>query len=226
MIQRSLSLSAAVALLVFSGWVHGLWTDRWEDSASLTQAVARVGQVALTVGDWKGQALGPPDVDPAAFAQAGALGYWMRNYVNQRDGSEVTAILMCGQRSRMAVHTPEVCYRAAGYELVEAAAPCLIKPAGSTSAPAEFRTTLFATPDSGPQARRLRIFWSWNAGSAWQAPSGDARWTFRGAPFLYKLYVVHEVAGPSVPPDQDAGAALLRLLVPELQRGLVPSEKH
>jgi hypothetical protein len=149
----------------------------------------------------------------------------MRRYVNRRDGTEVTAILMCGHRSRIAVHTPEVCYRAAGYDLIDTALPYLVKAAGPAADPAEFRTSLFALQGSGPEAKRLRIFWAWNATGQWQAPAGDARWTFRGAPFLYKLYIVHEVAGHGGRLDGDAGAVFLSQLVPELRRTLFPAVK-
>jgi hypothetical protein len=225
-IHRSLPVVAAAALLLLSGLVHGLWTDRWRSSEGLVEAVARVDQVPLTVGDWEGRTLGPPDTDPEAFAQAGALGYWTRSYVNRRTGKEVTAILMCGQRSRMAVHTPEVCYRAAGYEQVDAAVPYVVMVAGDAAAEAaEFRTTLFSRPGGGPGAKRLRVLWGWNAGGDWQAPAGDARWTFRGVPFLYKLYVVHDVTGPSGPREDDAGVAFLKRLVPELRHTLCPVGK-
>jgi hypothetical protein len=214
-------VAAAAALLISSGLGHGLWTDRWQSPQSLREAVARVDRVPLTIGEWQGRTL-TAEVDTDAFAQAGAQGYWMRRYVNTADASEVTAILMCGHRSRIAVHPPEVCYRAAGYEMVEPAVRYLVKPTSAQRERAEFRTTRFATPGSGSSSGGLRIFWSWNASGAWEAPDGDARWTFRGAPFLYKLYVVHEVAGRRGPPSGDPAAAFLSRLVPELQRVLFP----
>jgi Protein of unknown function (DUF3485) len=218
----ALPVLAAAALLIASGLVHGLWTDRWQSPESLREAVARVDDVPLTVGQWLGHALTAPDVDPEAFAQAGAQGYWMRRYVNTVDGSEVTAILMCGHRSRIAVHPPEVCYRAAGYEVVEPAVRYLVKPTPGQKERAEFRTTRFSAPGRASAKNGLRIFWSWNAAGEWQAPDGDARWTFRGAPFLYKLYVVHELAGRGGPPTGDPAAAFISRLVPELQRTLFP----
>jgi hypothetical protein len=223
MLLKTLPVTAAVALLIFSGLVHGLWTNRWHSPDALNKAVARVTQVPLTAGLWVGRPLDSPEVDPAAFAKAGALGYWMRRYMHQKDGTQVTAILMCGQHGEIAVHPPEVCYTASGYDMVEAPTPVLVKVAGQS---AEFRTSVFATSRTEPGAKRLRIFWSWNAMGEWRAPEGDARWTFRGEPFLYKLYVVHEFAGPAGPPDRDPCVALLSSLVPELQETLFPSHKE
>jgi hypothetical protein len=189
-------------------------------------AVSRVDQVPLTAGDWIGRQLGPPEVDPAAFAKAGALGYWMRRYVNQKDGSQVTAILMCGQHGEIAVHPPEVCYTASGYDMIDPPTPVAIRPAAAGAASAEFRPSVFATSRTEPGGKRLRIFWSWNATGEWLAPAGDARWTFRGEPFLYKLYVVHEVTAPPCPPDRDPCVALLSCLLPELQDTLFLSHKE
>jgi len=222
MAKKSLPIAAAAALLIFSGLVHGLWTNRWHNPDALVKAVARVDHVPLTAGDWKGRLLGPPDVDPAAFAKAGALGYWMRRYVNQKDGSQATAILMCGQQGEIAVHPPEVCYTASGYDMVVPPTPFTVKSGPGRDGSAEFRTSVFATSRTDPGGKRLRIFWSWNATGEWLAPAGDARWTFRGAPFLYKLYVVHEVTGPAGPPERDPCVGLLSTLVPELQIALFP----
>ena len=221
---KTLPIVIAVALLVCSGVVQGLRTNRWHSSDALLQAVARVNEVPLDIGPWKGHTLGPPEVDPAAFAKAGALGYWMRRYVNQKDGSQVTATLMCGQHGDIAVHPPEVCYTASGYDMPERPVRFTVK-ASDTTAPAEFRTTVFARSAAEPGAKRLRIFWAWNATGNWLAPEGDARWTFRGAPFLYKLYVAHEFTGTAGPPDGDPCVALLPLLISQLQETLFPSSK-
>jgi len=218
MVKKALPFAAAGVLLICSGLVHGLWTNRWHSPDALVQAAARVDRVPLMAGDWKGLPLGPPAVDSAAFAKAGALGYWMRRYTNQKDGSQVTAILMCGQQADIAVHPPEVCYTASGYDMVEPPSPFLVQ--SGTDASAEFRTSVFATSRTEPGGKRLRIFWSWNATGEWLAPAGEARWTFRGAPFLYKLYVVHEGTGRAGPLDRDPCVGLLTALVPELQKAL------
>src|SRR5207244_1355928 len=98
-------------------------------------------------------------------------------------------ILMCGRAGRMAVHTPEVCYGGAGFDMLGAPAPY---PVAFDGKQAIFWTARFAKPNT-PGAD-LRLCWAWNAGGAWQAPSSP-RWTFRGQPFLYKLYVIEEEAG-------------------------------
>src|SRR5206468_8142907 len=82
----------------------------------LADAADRVNHVPIEVGDWKAE---PVEADSAAFAQAGAERYWMRTYVDARRQTSLLVILMCGRAGRMAVHTPEVCYRGAGYDMLD-----------------------------------------------------------------------------------------------------------
>ena len=111
----------AIGVLLAAGLVCHLLAG---DTAPLDAAVARVALVPKTIGAWQGT---DEPTDDASFAQAGARGYWTRTYVNQRTKDSVLAILMCGRAGKMAVHSPEVCYRGAGYELNEQAAPRSIK---------------------------------------------------------------------------------------------------
>jgi hypothetical protein len=209
---RPFALLTALAVLVTSGVVHGLWTERWQPSQLLQEAVARLERVPLEIGHWKGRAL---ETDAEAFEQAGAQGYWSRQYTHPGKKSSVTVILMCGRAGRMAVHTPEVCYRGAGYEMVGAAT--------SRSFAFGTRTDELATAHFRKDAGLgvdLRLYWAWNAHGLWRAP-GSPRWEFRGDPFLYKLYVVHELSSPSgagAKPAQE----FLRHLLPELDRALFP----
>src|SRR2546430_540911 len=55
-------------------------------------------------------------------------------------------------------------------------------------------TARFAKPNT--PGSELRLGWAWNARGTWEAPSSP-RWSFRGEPFLYKLYVIEEGAAYS-----------------------------
>ena len=49
-------VGAGVLILVGTGVVHGLWTERWHKSRELEDAVARIDFLPDQVGDWKGVA--------------------------------------------------------------------------------------------------------------------------------------------------------------------------
>ncbi|MCI0455471.1 MAG: EpsI family protein [Gemmataceae bacterium] len=215
---RRLPILVGFALLAFSGLVHGLWTGRWEDSQALENAAARVEQVPLTLGGWKGRA---QPVDHESFAQAGARGYWMRTYTEERTGEAVTMLLMCGRPGKMSVHTPDLCYRGAGYEVTgDPVRQTVPTPAGR----AEFWTARMRKPGVG-MATTLRIYWAWSTDGSWRAPDLP-RWTFAGSPFLYKLYIVRDsTADGERPGTADPSLRLLDRLLPALRKTLFTPDR-
>ena len=211
---RNQAVAAALALIAACGVVHGMRSERWHKSQMLEEALTRVEQAPMEFGDWKAEAI---EGDAAAFAQAGAQAYWTRIYTNARKRQSILVILMCGRAGRMAVHTPEVCYRGAGYELFDKPAPTMLRSDGGDDL-GRFNTARFAKGST--LGSSLRLYWSWNPGDGWQAPA-NPRWEFRGRQFLYKLYVSHDVATGNEP---DAAAELLRHLLPELEKTLYAGE--
>ena len=186
--MRKLPVIAALAVLVFSGLVHGLWTDRWGRPAALEDALARVERVPLSFGPWQGR---PLDSDQDSFERTGAQAYWVRQYTNAHTKRSVSVILMCGRAGRMAVHTPQVCYSGAGFDMLR---PPAQYPVAFDGKQGRLWTARFAKPNT--PGSELRLCWAWNARGVWEAPSSP-RWSFRGEPFLYKLYVIEEGAAYS-----------------------------
>ncbi len=208
--KRVASVLIALGILVVSGLVHGFWAERWTPSTALQEAAARVEQVSMAIGDWQAQAI---DTDPGAFFQAGAVTYWTRSYTHARTKTSVLAILMCGRAGRMSVHTPELCYRGAGYDLTGEPEKLALKSISGTDL-GSFWTARF-TKQAG-SASDLRLAWAWKAGGTWQAPS-NPRWEFAGEPFLYKLYLSTEAPAAA---SQEAIKDFSRQFLPELHRVL------
>jgi hypothetical protein len=208
---RIFPVLTALALVSASGLVYGLWTARWQKSDELVQALARVPEVPHTLAGWKGHDL---DVDTEAFHQARAEAYWMRRY--EKNGEAISVILMCGRAGPLAVHTPDVCYRGAGYEMVGRVEPLTVDVPGGASA--AFWTARFQKERPG-ETGQLRLLWSWSHDGTWQAPTWP-RLTFAGAPFLYKLYVIRETTSADEPRPGDPTLALLGELLPALDRTL------
>src|SRR5581483_5422738 len=113
--KRIAVIVVALVVVIGSGLVHGVWGDRWQKSTALEEACARVAQVPLELGDWHGKEV---IVDDEEFRRAGAEAYWMRTYTHRRQPLSVLVILMCGRAGRMSVHTPEVCYQGAGFQML------------------------------------------------------------------------------------------------------------
>ncbi|MBI3410343.1 MAG: exosortase-associated EpsI family protein [Planctomycetes bacterium] len=213
MVRWGAAVIAFVALLA-TGLVHGLWADRWQKSEALAAAAARVDSVPMAIGDWQATTV---EGDAAAFRQAGAQSYWVRSYVNARRNSSLLVILMCGRAGRMAVHTPEVCYRGAGYEMLDEPTPFTVV-SQSGEPLGKFWSARFVKGTGG--ASELRLYWAWSAGGLWQAPRSP-RWEFRGEPFLYKLYISQEAAEAGGQATQIAQDFLQEFL-PALRHALQP----
>lgn len=211
--MRTAILSIALALVLGPAVLHGLWTQRWQTAPAIEAAAARLADVPLAFGDWKGEALA---LDPDAVAQAKLTGCWMRRYTHAVTGRSVTVLLMCGPAGPVAVHTPEWCFGGAGYDMAGPAVPYTVP----TEPPAEFWTARFSKPGT-ILPEQLRIFWAWSTAGTWEA-SRQPRLAFGRAAFLYKLYVLRNVTAPSERIDDDPCLEFMRVFLPELSRTLFP----
>ncbi|MGO9462946.1 MAG: exosortase-associated EpsI family protein [Isosphaeraceae bacterium] len=208
-------IAAAVILIVGAGLVHGKWTDRWGASAALAALAPRFESVPTVIGDWTGTAF---EVSPRERAMAGAIACLGRVYENRSTGIKVSVLLVGGLPGKISTHTPDVCYRGAGYTLDSPAAFERRYAPGDRQA--NFRTAVAAREGTSPSV--LRIFWSWNASKGWSAPE-EPRWTFATVPALCKLYVVRETAGAVVDPGADPCNEFLTVFLPEVDRLVFPT---
>lgn len=203
-------LFAFIGLTICIGAGHGMWTDRWSQSDDLKRHLALLEKVPINFGDWQGENAPYESED---MARAGIKGCIVRRYKNERTGSTVSLLIVCGRGGPICVHTPDICYAGAGYRQV--AAQEKIK--GEQKSIDVWRAD-FEMPRSVIN-KRLEISWTWSRdGKTWSAPD-NPRITFARYPSLYKMYVVHEKSIASTINDDTSTEFLARLL-PELQNSL------
>ncbi len=208
--RRYYPLMAGALVLLLSGLVSGLLTDRWRVSAAVQTSCDRLAAVPASVGDWDSE---PLELDARQMALSEAVGQCARRYVQHGSQREVRLVLLCGRRGPLSVHQPDVCYTASGYHL--AAAPGKWTPPGSDSV--SFWTARFTRP--GQEAAPLRVFWAWSTDGTWSAAE-NPRLEFVGRPALYKFYLVERLSRPDEPPEEGAAAEFLKVMLPELHRCL------
>jgi len=93
---RTVSLVGAGLILVTSGIVHGLRTDRWGHPVELNQAVDLLSELPLTLGDWQGQ---ESQTDRQELASMDIAGCIARTY-RHPDKGEVMLLAFCGDLAR------------------------------------------------------------------------------------------------------------------------------
>jgi hypothetical protein len=210
-----LLLVVGVAISV-DGYLYGRLTGRWRDSHELSAAVARLDRVPMNVGDWEGEAL---TLDPKVVEVAGFRGYIVRRYSNRRTGNVVSLLVACGRPGPLALHTPDACYRCAGFRMMTEEAKQTLDPMFGRIR-GECRRATFARED-GAAPERLRVVWSWYSNGTWSAPD-NPRWTFAGQPVIHKLYITQEYFPRDEETDGAACLEFFRDLYPELETILTP----
>ena len=208
---------AALALIVGSGLVHGAGTNRWRTAPALADLAARLESVPTVLGDWTATSQAIP---PGELAMAGAVGQISRVYTNPTNGLAVSVLLLCGLPGNISTHTPDACYPGAGYTLGNSEK--FVHRYGVPERAAEFQTAVASRTGTNPSY--LRLYWTWHATGGWSAPE-HARWAFAAEPMLSKLYVVRETGGVAVDPKSDPCAQFMSLLLPQLDRVMLPSSQ-
>ena len=214
-ILRSRQLPGAVALLLIlsSGVVHGVWTNRWSTEQAVSVAAEALDVMPLAVGDWEAtdETLNTADVQLAELS-----GYVLRQYAQPYNGRTVSVLLMCGPPGPVAVHPPTACYRGAGYQMQ--ANPRHHSISSSETGPALRDSFLVADfqKSTAVDFRQTRIFWAWSADGHWSVPE-HPRIAFAGIPALFKLYVTCDTESGDEPVKGSDAESFLQQLLPELR---------
>jgi exosortase len=216
--SRGIFTVAAIALVVTSGIIHGRWINRWRVSRDLELAISNLDRIPLEIGDWKGRR---QTVDNRELTGAGLDGLVMRHYENSRTGNTTSFVLVCGRPGPVSVHTPEICYPGAGFEMVQAQPVKFSVEADGRAA--EFLKADFEKQESFPP-ERLRVYWSWNATGIWCVPA-NPRLGFASRPVLYKLYLVTRMSEGLERSADSTEAEFLQQFLPELARILFRDER-
>jgi hypothetical protein len=214
-LRSNLLICAGLVLILGAGLVQGVWTDRWTVSQALAEACERLQGFTPVLAGWTVE---EQELADAAVVKAEISGYKRWRCVRQRDGQVHTVLLLCGRPGPLSVHTPDVCYSGAGYQVSGKVARTTVSAAG-LGAPAEFWTAIFRK-ENNPIAAPLRIYWSWHGDASWKA-ADYPRLAFRRSLVLHKLYVVHETGDKE---SDESGEALLQFLLAELERKLFAPE--
>ena len=208
--MRSALIILAFAAILVPGIAHSIWTDRWEISDEPMASASRLSQLPLSLNDWEGQDL---NLDPRVIEKAELAGFLARRYVNRAGDATFSVFLACGRPGPISLHTPEVCYPGAGYQLVNGMKKIELDIPNFTGK-VEFLVREYEKPNSVND--RILLFSSWYSKGSWQVPARP-RWTFGDERVLHKLYLSQPVQGKKQTAEE-TGINFLQMLIPELEK--------
>lgn len=207
MIRRFWPVLAAGCVLTAAAVAHGWRTDRWGSTADLTAAAGRLDALPMRIGDWEATVL---ELPAEQVRVANVAGLTARRYTHRYTRAEVTVLILCGRPGPVAVHTPDICYRGAGFVMGPRRTEPLTE--GNTAWVADFTK-------AGPQPETLRIRWAWGTGGGWTA-AASPRLQFARERVLYKMYLVRPVPPGGDPAENPPELAFAGEFLPVLQATL------
>lgn len=187
-------------------WMDWVWGA---NTPALQCAYLLHSDIPMQIGDWVGEDL---PVDERTLKTAGADGYVNRVYTNSKTDQRVAVWFIVGHFRQVSRHTPNFCYKNAGFDQFEKQIPFKFEvPELPTS---EFATTKFHKQVNGADAYQ-RVFWAWwkpeplepgqsasDVNIAWTAPD-DPRLRFGFCRALYKLYFTADATRDETPDESD-----------------------
>jgi EpsI family protein len=170
----------------------------------------QLAEIPTTLGPWKGK---DTALDPLIARATGADQIVTRRYVNQDTGAAIDLIMEYGPAVEMYVHSPEVCYPAAGYAQVAGPDSRPIK-VGKTEAP--FRSLVYSKGEGAP-GELQEVYYSWWYGNRWNPSIGVQKY-FERIPSMYKIHLARHVTASEKRDVGNPCESLLQELLPEIDR--------
>lgn len=231
-------VAGALVLIALGAHYEGKWTDRWRPYATerLEGFRTAMERVPAQIGDpsagiWEGSDT-RQESDERASAATGAVGRLSRTYLNPRYPSTwVSVYLICGASRKIAVHTPDACYPGSGFTMEGTLQKFTVRyskrgdstePADVDEQTAQFATAVFVKKERA-STQRLRVFWTWNATGAWEAPDYP-RIRYGGRQPLCKLYLIGP-APPGQSPDDSPSVDFAQRFLPQIDERFFPSDE-
>jgi hypothetical protein len=187
MTKRWLFIAGFATLFTVGSIVHGSFTGRWKPLPPIDTYSQRLMHLPAIMGPWV--AVDAPLDDPDSLASAGIQAYFSKSYRNQQTHEQISVLVVCGRPGPISVHTPDICYRSAGYTATNE--PSLVDLKTPANKKVRVWSANFLPPSSRVGALPLQIQWTWIGEKGIESPA-NARLAFAFLPALFKIYIVAE----------------------------------
>ena len=148
-----------------------------------------LADLPMTIDAWKGQ---NATMDPRIVRGSGSTDIVTRRYINQRTGVSLDVVILYGPTSDMFIHTPELCYPAAGFEILPGTVerPIAVEGTGAETVP--FRSLAF-TKGEGGLADTQEVYYSLFYDGRWTTQSTSPKASQR-IPGMYKVQLSRRIS--------------------------------
>jgi hypothetical protein len=180
---------AFTVIVIITGYLHGKQTARWEKKPPLDEYVSRINDIPRSFGDWDSEQRDFQD----DLSHHGIEGYIYRVYSNRRTTEKYEVLVVCGRPGPIGAHTPDVCYRSAGYTPYGDVKRGDITLADKAKVIPLFQMK-FKPPKTSLNDLDLEIRWAWMAPGKQLLAPDFPRVQFASEPALYKVYVLDKRA--------------------------------
>jgi hypothetical protein len=215
-------MTLACLLLGISGGVR-FWRD-WQFAAlaaTIDRPPFNLMVIPRTMGDWASRVDEDGQLDPAVAAFAGSSDYIMRTYLDKKSGDKITALALYGQSVKVFGHSPDVCYPAAGYELVKEAVDREMSVPGLKGT-IHYRWSIFMKRVNGI-SHYQETYHTFYFNGEWLADPKDQWKSFRYHPSMYRILIDRPVSGLSDEAHQPT-EDLLRQFIREISSRISPNQ--
>ena len=208
-----------VVCLIFgaSGLVR-VWQD-WRFDTVKNQEIKPLfplKDLGRTLGTWRALEDKEAVLDPQIARVAGSVDSLVRIYVDDLTGVAVTVLILYGRAETITSHTPQVCYPAAGYSLVDGG-EIIPVPLGTGvgTIPAGFAGLVFAK--KAGLGDREEVYYSFRHEGVW-TPMVEGNWRIlRFSPGVFKIQVQRKVNDTEYRHLDNPSSRFLGALMPKFE---------
>jgi hypothetical protein len=178
-----------------------------------------LSDLSLVLGTWSAVPNSETHLDPEITRLAGSSDHVIRSYMNSTTGEVASVLVLYGLANSVFGHTPDVCYKAGGYNIVTQPVDREFTTADAAP-PARFRG-FYVSRQGVSSTEYSEVVWSfWHAGSWW--PDVGSRWKlFRYAPAMFKIQIQRQASGIST--EEFSCEPLLKEVVRDLNMRIARS---
>jgi hypothetical protein len=218
-VNRSLfiPLAALLAVLAVTTYLQGVATERWgrEKTERLQKLATNVNErIPMEIGEWIAT---EHEVDKEQYKASNCEAARALTFENRTSGEEIDVFVVAGTARNVTIHTPDWCYRGAGYEMENEKNEFIMECPGLPQPP-EFLTATFKKEEPS-QITRLRIFWTFSDDGSWHGPRQE-KVTFAGRKSLAKVYLITRIPLQGDELEENATFSFVKDFMPVLNAAL------